>query len=148
LKVIQCGGAQRGSGPQIETRVMPGAAHGITDEKAFTERPAVVRAIRGDGKNLVTLPRNQHCLAGRVANDHRPVGEITFGYSIAEIGPGQLAVFHGTNDTLAAKSPVTFLLFDALMNRRSLALQLPFHVLRIHEAFAANPGDELWKWKP
>jgi hypothetical protein len=83
-----------------------------------------------------------------VANDHRPVGEITFGYSFAEIGPGQLTVFHGTNDTLAAKSPVTFLLFDALMNRRSLALHLPFHVLRIHEAFAANPGDELWKWKP
>ena len=56
-------------------------------------------ATGGDGENLIALSRKQHGLARRVPGDHRPVGEITFLNSFAEIWPGQLTTFHGNNDT-------------------------------------------------
>ena len=78
---------------------MPRAAHSVADEKTFGEGPAVMRATSGDSKNLIALPRKKHGVTRRVPDDHRPVGEITFLYSLAEIGPRQLTVLHGNNDT-------------------------------------------------
>ena len=45
---------------------MPGTAHGVADDRAFGERPAVVRAGRADREELVADAREQHRLAVRV----------------------------------------------------------------------------------
>jgi hypothetical protein len=41
---------------QIETRMMPGATHGIADNEAFAKRTAVVSALSADGKYLRAAP--------------------------------------------------------------------------------------------
>jgi len=57
----------RSTGAKIEARVVPWAANGGPDEKTFCQRPTVVRAMCGDGENLIAMSGEHQRLSLRVS---------------------------------------------------------------------------------
>src|SRR3984893_14734288 len=53
--------AQRLSGTQAETGVVPGTADSVLDEDPLGERTVVVSAFGADREQLLTATRQQHC---------------------------------------------------------------------------------------
>src|SRR5581483_12410725 len=87
--------AQSLAGSQIETGVMPRAAHiGVGDE-TFAERAAVMRAGRPDGEDILAAANEQHRFAIEVADDF--VFQLRCRDSGLEIGAGQLALHSRRN---------------------------------------------------
>jgi hypothetical protein len=67
--------AQRLTGAEAETGVMPRTADGVANEKPFGEWSTVVRTRRPDGEDLASLARDEHWLAVRVPREHAAVGQ-------------------------------------------------------------------------
>jgi hypothetical protein len=84
-------GAQGFASSEVKTGVVPGTAHRLINDKPVEERPVVVGAVSPDCKNVGPLAHNEHLLVPDVADQLAPVGELSEGNSLRQIGPDQFS---------------------------------------------------------
>jgi hypothetical protein len=75
---------------QAEARMMPRASHGVVDQQAVRERPAIVRASRADGAEFVAAAREQDGLFTHVSAEHGSLGKAIERDALREVGSGRL----------------------------------------------------------
>jgi hypothetical protein len=76
---------QRLAGAQAESRVVPGAAHGVAHHQALGQRAAVVGAGGAHGKQLAAVARQQQRFAMGMAQQHGAFGNTVKRYARREI---------------------------------------------------------------
>jgi hypothetical protein len=87
---MECRRAQRGSGPETETRVVPWASHGIAHHDPLRERATIVAARCTNREDLLAAPDEQHRLAIRMAQK-----KLSFTQSSERNAPGQVRATKG-----------------------------------------------------
>jgi hypothetical protein len=80
------------SGAQIEAGVMPWATHRLTDHQPLGKRPVIVGAVRRDREDLLSRPRQENCLAVRVANQHLAIAQALSRNAFGKIRSTQLGL--------------------------------------------------------
>src|SRR5262249_35589734 len=88
-------GAQRFAGAQVETGVVPGAAHGVVDHEAVAERTVIVRAVGADREDVAPAAHQQNLLVSDMADELAAVGELGKRDALREIGAGRLGLILG-----------------------------------------------------
>ena len=74
--VVECRRADRSSRTKIETRMMPRASHGVTDNKSFGKRTTVMRAARRHCKNVITPTHQEDRFSVGVTENRRALRYI------------------------------------------------------------------------
>jgi hypothetical protein len=72
---------------------MPWTSNRVSDNKAFSERAAIVRAMSRDSKKIFSLSHQQDGLSLRVPEKAGAVIQLLFRNSLREIGSAQLGFF-------------------------------------------------------
>src|SRR4029450_3452441 len=71
---------------QAETRVMPGAPHGVADDQPLRERSVVVRAMRADGKQRLAPSHDDDVIVFDTTGDGRAIWKIAEWQTFLEVG--------------------------------------------------------------
>ena len=77
--------ANRLTGAQVETGVMPWATNGVADDETVGQRTAVVRAVRTDGQHVRAALKNDHFFLTHLAADDGAAGELGDGNPLRKI---------------------------------------------------------------
>ena len=72
--------------------MVPRASNSIADDDSFTERPAIVRTLSADRKNIGAPARQEHRLASNVPGQHSSLGDGLYWNSLGEIRYGYVAL--------------------------------------------------------
>src|SRR5262249_50280738 len=72
---IERGRAQRLTSREVETRVMPGTAHRVADDKAVGEWTVVVSAMRADREDALASPHEDDLVLTDVPGKRAAVGQ-------------------------------------------------------------------------
>src|SRR5581483_7675615 len=75
---------------QVEARVVPRAANGFSDDEAFRERSAVVRARRSDGEDFAPAAHEDDGLSVALPEKRLSFDNVGLGNAFLEIGPLEL----------------------------------------------------------
>ena len=91
--VVESGGANRGPGAKIKTRVMPRTSNRVSDDETFRERATVVRTIRSDREKFFSVPHEQNGFAVCLPQKTGAIIQLLAGNSSSEIGSVQFVAF-------------------------------------------------------
>src|SRR5262249_18421386 len=83
--------AYRLANPQAKAGVMPWASHRVVDYEPFRPRPAVMGALRPNGKQLTACSRNEHRLALKVTLNHLTIFHGSRGDPLRQVRAGRLS---------------------------------------------------------